>query len=1028
MSVHAQAALPAPDPLMPAAYITNRSPEFNWTPVVGATSYEFSLGDDSDQNIYFSQDGISSGSFSIPGAVFDQAKVYHWKVRANDPTGAKSSWSAIQSFLIFDPNFVPRTIAPAGYITTTTPTFTWTSVSGAVNYDLWILNEAETVSINIVGSLDSTTYQEPPTMPFTPYTIYHYRVRARHGDGSVGIWSDPNSFMVYRSMDTPELIGPTIQAPIGGMNFSWKPVESAVSYEFVLMNEAETGSLIFETNVPLNGYAPKAGAPIEVGQVYHWKVRSVLASGGKSLWSETFSFMYFADQLVPYPLHPFGIVNNLGALVIEWSQINDAVQYDLEIRDSLSQQILFVDSISAGSSTAGGAAVPPDTKPDTKYDLRPNANRAFNIQLDRSYDWRVRATMPDGRRSVYSAPRALRVSSRLKYLQDWAGLIGESSNQFISHEEKTETIVKHTETSYENRPFGNIIRVVDTVQLQFKDTLDKVIVTVPQLKITDPQGPLRYHFVLRNSDVTGSRTIWSGDGQLTSADQVTLELPADVAVALNARATYYWVIQAFKVDGTLLGQAERQVVDNWRYDRAIGDYVPAHSYDKNFDFTSLRDIVKNVDHVSYIIVDDSTLEPARIERDKAAAAKAAILAAERKAAYDAMSPADKAAFDAAKKIAADTAAAKRSASAAAAQAAYDALSKEEKEKVDAKRAAAAAYAKMSAAEKAQYNLQMQREANTKREGLARALDAASANLQVERENNTRAFNYARNKATAIHRAATQVAETANAKAIADTDGAASMTIAENQAKANAARDIYTKEVATAKSSESKAELAAKEAITAAQSTYNSSIAKSQIDLNSKLNSAVAIYSSSIASAKETLASAQAKAQTEYLAVPATPAAVKTLANTNRANALAYANSIYNKTIADAATKKLGLITSAQTAKAKAVAEAQNLRDSIVKSANDAILAAKVTLNDKLTKALATRDSALKATSATISAANVAKNVAQSANTTSFRRALADANIELSSALAAAKEANSKANAEAQAKYNASVTAARLAYK
>lgn len=454
----------APSPLSPAAYVTDASPEFTWSLVDGASSYEFTLMDDSDSVVYFNQAGIVNPPFAIVGAVFDQSKVYHWKVRAVDAAGAVSSWSDIESFLVYDPELVPNVVSPTGYINTTTPLFQWGEVARAVNYDLWILNESETVTINFFGSLEGTSFQEPSSMPFSPYTVYHYRVRSRLPNGTTSIWSDPQSFMFYQAGDTPRLLGPTVQAPIGMTNFSWIPVESASKYEFVLMNESETSTLIYDRDVPVNGYAPKADVPLELGVVYHWKVRTVLASGATSLWSDTFSFAFFDPKNVPDALLPFGYITS-GRPLLEWSQVNGAASYRIQVIDSVTKQLLLNDSVTG----------------DTRYDLAAH----LKLQADVSYDWRVKAVMADGTASVWSQPLSFRITKEV-----WSGLI-------------------------------------PTLRMSVHYYPSQIVKFNWQTLNLDGISGIRYHVVLRVQPTDGPfATVWSGDASQSAPN--TLTLPSDV--------------------------------------------------------------------------------------------------------------------------------------------------------------------------------------------------------------------------------------------------------------------------------------------------------------------------------------------------------------------------------------------------------------------------------------------------------------------------------------------------------------------
>lgn len=456
-----------PQPSYPAAYITERSPTFNWSAVAGAASYEFMLMDETDSVVYFSQADIATNSFAIAGAVFDQSKVYHWRVRAFDPATGAGPWSDIESFLIFDPAIVPNLQAPAGYLTNAAPLFQWSAVPGAVYYELKVMSEDESSVILDQGGIDTNSYQQPSNMPFVPYTIYHFRVRAQLADGTKSIWSDPGSFMVYLESDVPHLLGPKVLAPIGITNFSWLPQESAVGYEFLLMNEAETLSLIYDKNVAVNGYAPAADVSLQSGVVYHWKVRAKLASGARSLWSETFSFAFFEPALVPDALMPFGLVNTSRPL-LEWSQVNGAASYTVEFYDSVSKALLSSQVVSGTTLLDIGAKV--------------------KLKTETAYEWRVRTNLADGTSSAWSRALAFKVSKT-----PWEGLIKATRLNALYYP------TQHLTFAWQPLNLASV-------------------------------GTIRYHLVLRTqTSATVANTIWSGDAN--AADGAQLTLPSDVYLA-----------------------------------------------------------------------------------------------------------------------------------------------------------------------------------------------------------------------------------------------------------------------------------------------------------------------------------------------------------------------------------------------------------------------------------------------------------------------------------------------------------------
>ena len=378
----------APSSLEPSGYITDLAPQFTWSTVSGAQTYEFQLTDNSDSVVYFDQAGLSGPPFQIVGAVYDQTKAYHWKVRGLDATGTALDWSPIAAFVIYDPTLTPQATAPTGYITTVTPLFTWNSIAGASTYDLWILDQTETTTINMVGGLSQNTYQQPVDMPLSPYVIYHYRVRSHTSTGISSIWSDPSSFMMYVASDVPTLLAPLAQSPIQHTVFSWAPSATAVNFELILMNADETEVLLDASGLKDTSYILPGDVAVSVGLVYHWKVRSLLASGANSVWSSVASFALFDANTVPDALMPIGYVSSTN-VILEWSQVNNATSYNIQIVEPITGNTIFTGSVYG----------------DTRYALNSHMKVAQNL----AYNWRIQAIV-GGSPSVWSDMRSFKVT------------------------------------------------------------------------------------------------------------------------------------------------------------------------------------------------------------------------------------------------------------------------------------------------------------------------------------------------------------------------------------------------------------------------------------------------------------------------------------------------------------------------------------------------------------------------------------------------------------------------------------------
>ncbi len=150
-SAAANFTISVPTLIAPTGTISTATPTYRWNALPGAVSYTLWVDDSTakrkiNQVVTAAAAGCASGgicSFTPPTAVAPGNAT--WWVRAG--TGA---WSTSLVFNFVVPSSVPTLIAPAGTISTATPTYQWNSVSGATSYTLWVDDSTASPKINQV--------------------------------------------------------------------------------------------------------------------------------------------------------------------------------------------------------------------------------------------------------------------------------------------------------------------------------------------------------------------------------------------------------------------------------------------------------------------------------------------------------------------------------------------------------------------------------------------------------------------------------------------------------------------------------------------------------------------------------------------------------------------------------------------------------------------------------------------------------------------------------------------------------------
>jgi subtilisin family serine protease len=180
------------------------APTLVWSAVSGVTSYGLQVS----SNVNFSttvinQTGLTSLSSAVSGLT--AGATYYWRVNASNSLGT-GAWSTVYSFststAVVPPGgsilSVPSLQTPADRATniSRTPTLTWSTVPGAVTFDIQISTATAFTStaVNLTG-VTSNSVQISTLL--ASRRLYYWRVRAVNG-ASVSGWSAVRRFTTVR--------------------------------------------------------------------------------------------------------------------------------------------------------------------------------------------------------------------------------------------------------------------------------------------------------------------------------------------------------------------------------------------------------------------------------------------------------------------------------------------------------------------------------------------------------------------------------------------------------------------------------------------------------------------------------------------------------------------------------------------------------------------------------------------------------------------------------------------------------------
>jgi hypothetical protein len=275
------ASLGVPTPAGPTGLITGAQPTFSWSAVAGADHYDVWVNDTTTgQSQVLRNQDVTATAWTPPTSLA-QGDGYVWWVRAVGSGGSVSQWSAGQSFTIAALG-IPTPLGPVGLITAAQPAFTWTAVSQADHYDIWVDNLTTGQSQVLRDQNATGTAWTPPT-GLVQGDRYEWWVRAVGGSGSAGRWSAGQLFTVA-ALAVPTVLGPTGNTTNAQLVFSWTAVDQADHYD-VWVDDITTSQsqVLRNTNVAGTSWTPPTG--LTQGHRYEVWVRAVSSTGGLSAWS-----------------------------------------------------------------------------------------------------------------------------------------------------------------------------------------------------------------------------------------------------------------------------------------------------------------------------------------------------------------------------------------------------------------------------------------------------------------------------------------------------------------------------------------------------------------------------------------------------------------------------------------------------------------------------------------------------------------------------------------------------------------------
>jgi len=260
----------------PTVTIANSAfPTITWSAVPDATRYELwvnNLTTNKPQVIYRAGTGaLTTTSYTSP--VDLPSGTYKIWVRALNARGEAGLWSVGVVHTVLAPPVIAQPIGGGTF--DRTPTFSWSAVTGATSYDLWV-GDAKTQAVVIRNQfIETTTFTALQDLPVGNFRVW---VRAQSGN-SYSSWSQVTLFSVGLppKISNARLVGTPARA-----QFTWTTISGTEKYELWVSNKATNVRAIHKTALNTTTYTHDA--PLAAGTYRVW-VRAVSTMGEITAWS-----------------------------------------------------------------------------------------------------------------------------------------------------------------------------------------------------------------------------------------------------------------------------------------------------------------------------------------------------------------------------------------------------------------------------------------------------------------------------------------------------------------------------------------------------------------------------------------------------------------------------------------------------------------------------------------------------------------------------------------------------------------------
>ena len=327
---------------------------------IDSFTYSLVAGTGSTDNSKFTINGNSlktAASFD-----FETKSSYSIRVKVTDAGGLASEQQFTITVTNVDPNITIT--GPAVATPSQRPAFTWTEVSGATSYEIWLKKDSD------ISPYPTITVTQASYTPPADLGIGGFKVAVRSISNSfIGEFTPNYSFVI----NTPAVMRAIAKSqPTLRPTINWDLLPGAVKYD-VWINDLSRGitQYIRDNNVTTgNSFTPSSDMPMGL---YRAWVRGIAADGTFGNWSGAIDFQTMPAPTITAPLNS----TFSRRPVFTWNPVSGATAYELQIKNTKTGALTYNPTGLTGTNWT-----PPSNLPDGPYRwwaiaIGPNNLRGF---------------------------------------------------------------------------------------------------------------------------------------------------------------------------------------------------------------------------------------------------------------------------------------------------------------------------------------------------------------------------------------------------------------------------------------------------------------------------------------------------------------------------------------------------------------------------------------------------------------------------------------------------------------------------